>query len=76
MFFKFQENRNHARFLRGIFEDLIGSLLEISSEDNIFMSQPCRDNTLYLLKLINDLVIIESGNNVLVVNLIHFLFDL
>ncbi|XP_042456540.1 BEACH domain-containing protein B isoform X2 [Zingiber officinale] len=60
-----KENRTHARFLRGIFEDLIGSLLEISSEDNIFMSQPCRDNTLYLLKLINDLVIIESGDNVL-----------
>ncbi|THU62740.1 hypothetical protein C4D60_Mb01t08320 [Musa balbisiana] len=60
-----QEELSHSRFLRDIYEDLIGSLVEISLEENIFTSQPCRDNTLYLLKLINELVIIESGDKLL-----------
>ncbi|CAL9114662.1 unnamed protein product [Musa textilis] len=60
-----QEELSHSHFLRDIYEDLIGSLVEISLEENIFTSQPCRDNTLYLLKLINELVIIESGDKLL-----------
>lgn len=64
-----QEELSHSRFLRDIYEDLIGSLVEISLEENIFTSQPCRDNTLYLLKLINELVIIESGDKLLVCHL-------
>ncbi|PKA52227.1 hypothetical protein AXF42_Ash010123 [Apostasia shenzhenica] len=48
--------------LRDIFEDLIASLLDVSSDDNIFMSQPCRDNSLYLLKLADELLISENGD--------------
>lgn len=46
-------------FLRDIFEVLTRRLLEASFEDNIFLSQPCRDNTLYLLKLIDEMLISE-----------------
>nr|CAD1830051.1 unnamed protein product [Ananas comosus var. bracteatus] len=51
--------------LRDIFKDLIGSLTEISSEENVFMTQPCRDNALYILKLIDELLINESSDNLL-----------
>ncbi|KAJ3679372.1 hypothetical protein LUZ60_017383 [Juncus effusus] len=47
--------------LKDIFEDLAGSLIEISPDENLFMSQPCRDNTLYFLKLVHDLLVSESG---------------
>ncbi|KAG0476323.1 hypothetical protein HPP92_013164 [Vanilla planifolia] len=52
----------HSNFLREIFEDLVGSLFKVSSEENIFVSQPCRDNTLYLLKLADELFISEYGD--------------
>ncbi|KAJ4967218.1 hypothetical protein NE237_019067 [Protea cynaroides] len=48
--------------LRDIFADLVGRLLELSSEDNIFVSQPCRDNTLYLLRLVDEMLIAEIGH--------------
>uniref|UniRef100_K3YP63 BEACH domain-containing protein B n=1 Tax=Setaria italica TaxID=4555 RepID=K3YP63_SETIT len=47
--------------LRDIFEDLIGSLLETSSEENVFNSQPCRDNILYLLNLSHELFVDQIG---------------
>ncbi|KAL6629117.1 hypothetical protein ACP70R_028882 [Stipagrostis hirtigluma subsp. patula] len=47
--------------LRDIFEDLVGSLLETSSEENFFVSQPCRDNILYLLKLSHELFVDQIG---------------
>lgn len=47
--------------LRDIFEDIVGSLLETSSEENIFFSQPCRDNILYLLKLSHELLVDQIG---------------
>uniref|UniRef100_A0A0A9DC66 BEACH domain-containing protein n=1 Tax=Arundo donax TaxID=35708 RepID=A0A0A9DC66_ARUDO len=47
--------------LRDIFEDLVGSLLETSSEEDIFSSQPCRDNILYLVKLIHELFVDQIG---------------
>uniref|UniRef100_A0A0E0JVW3 BEACH domain-containing protein B n=1 Tax=Oryza punctata TaxID=4537 RepID=A0A0E0JVW3_ORYPU len=46
--------------IRDIFEDIVGSLLETSSEENLF-SQPCRDNILYLLKLIHELFVDQIG---------------
>lgn len=52
----------HSTLLRDIFEDLIGSFLEISSDDNVLGLQPCRDNTLYLLKLIDELLCSETGD--------------
>ncbi|CAI8599125.1 unnamed protein product [Vicia faba] len=46
-------------FLRDIYEDVIQNLVDLSAADNIFISQPCRDNTLYLLKLIDEMLISE-----------------
>ncbi|XP_050124229.1 BEACH domain-containing protein B-like isoform X1 [Malus sylvestris] len=45
--------------LRDIYKDLISKLVELSSEENIFISQPCRDNTLYLLRLVDEMLISE-----------------
>lgn len=30
--------------------------MDLSSEENIFVSQPCRDNTLYLLRLVDEML--------------------
>ncbi|XP_061352489.1 BEACH domain-containing protein B, partial [Gastrolobium bilobum] len=55
-----EEGDNSYRFfLRDIYEDLIQNMVELSSAENIFMSQPCRDNTLYLLRLIDEMLISE-----------------
>lgn len=58
-FFFEQDSISYRCLLRDIYEDLVQRLTELSSEDNIFLSQPCRDNTLYLLKLVDDLLIFE-----------------
>ncbi|KAG8069818.1 hypothetical protein GUJ93_ZPchr0006g46210 [Zizania palustris] len=47
--------------LRDIFEDVVGSLLEASSEETLFISQPCRDNILYFLKLSHELLVDQIG---------------
>ncbi|GAB2294234.1 hypothetical protein Dimus_028451 [Dionaea muscipula] len=49
-------------FLRDIYEDLISKLVDLSSKENIFFSQPCRDNTLYLLKLVDEFFVSEIGH--------------
>ncbi|KAJ1424747.1 WD40/YVTN repeat-like-containing domain superfamily [Sesbania bispinosa] len=46
-------------FLRDLYEDLIRNMVDLSAVDNIFIAQPCRDNTLYLLKLIDEMLISE-----------------
>ncbi|KAG6608127.1 BEACH domain-containing protein B, partial [Cucurbita argyrosperma subsp. sororia] len=46
-------------FLRDMYEDLIQMLVDLSSGENIFVTQPCRDNTLYLLRLVDDMLIAE-----------------
>ncbi|KXG29535.1 BEACH domain-containing protein B isoform X1 [Sorghum bicolor] len=51
----------NSSLLRDIFEDLIGSLLETSSEESVFNSQPCRDNILYLLNLSHELFVDQIG---------------
>ncbi|XP_022855737.1 BEACH domain-containing protein B-like [Olea europaea var. sylvestris] len=50
---------SYQSFLRDIYEDLIQRLIELSTEENIFVSQPCRDNMLYLLKLVDEMLISE-----------------
>ena len=55
--------------LLNIFEDLVGTLAEVSSEENIFASQPSRDNALYLLKLLDEMLILEIGESILVCDL-------
>ncbi|KAA8528370.1 hypothetical protein F0562_035725 [Nyssa sinensis] len=54
-----QGSISFRRLLRDIYEDLIRTLIDLSSEDNIFVSQPCRDNTLYLLRLVDEMLIFE-----------------
>ncbi|KAL1821830.1 hypothetical protein ACET3Z_016699 [Daucus carota] len=54
-----QDSISYRYLLRDIYEDLVQRLIDLSSEDNIFLSQPCRDNTLYLLKLLDDLLLSE-----------------
>nr|XP_011458851.1 PREDICTED: BEACH domain-containing protein lvsC isoform X3 [Fragaria vesca subsp. vesca] len=49
--------------LRDIYKDLIRRLVELSSEESIIMSQPCRDNTLYLLRLIDEMLMSEMDQN-------------
>jgi WD40 repeat protein len=53
---------SYQYLLRDIYEDIIQRLIELSMEDNILVVQPCRDNTLYLLKLIDELLISEMDN--------------
>ncbi|KAI3910895.1 hypothetical protein MKW98_022582, partial [Papaver atlanticum] len=47
------------KFPLDIFDDLTGKLVELSYEDNILVSQPCRDNTLYLLSLIDEMLVFD-----------------
>ncbi|PIN12837.1 Conserved WD40 repeat-containing protein [Handroanthus impetiginosus] len=54
-----QAGNSYQSFLRDLYEDLIQRLINLSAEENIFFSQPCRDNTLYLVKLVDELLISE-----------------
>ncbi|PWZ18278.1 BEACH domain-containing protein B [Zea mays] len=47
--------------LRDILDDIAGSLLHKSVEDNIFLLQPCCDNVLHFLNLIQELLISQMG---------------
>lgn len=61
-----QRELSHLNFVRDIFEDLIERLIGMSYEENIFVLQPCRDNALYLLKLLDEMLINERGHKFLV----------
>ncbi|KAG9440194.1 hypothetical protein H6P81_020359 [Aristolochia fimbriata] len=56
-----QGNYTCQYLIRVIFEDIIDKLARVSSEGSIFISQPCRDNTLFLLRLIDEMLISERG---------------
>ncbi|KAK9758397.1 hypothetical protein RND81_01G226800 [Saponaria officinalis] len=45
--------------LRDIYEELLQKLIELSHEESVLASQPCRDNTLYLFRLIDELLLDE-----------------
>ena len=45
-----------------IYDNLIQRLVDLSAKENIFSSQPCRDNTLYFLRLVDEMLISEIGN--------------
>ncbi|RCV22961.1 hypothetical protein SETIT_4G261700v2 [Setaria italica] len=47
--------------LRDILDDIAGSLLQKSVKDNIFLFQPCCDNVLYFLNLIQELLVNQMG---------------
>ncbi|CAL5040017.1 unnamed protein product [Urochloa decumbens] len=52
--------------LRDILDDIAGSLLQKSVKDNNFLLQPCCDNVLYFLNLIQELLINQMGVKLLV----------
>nr|XP_027094520.1 BEACH domain-containing protein B isoform X2 [Coffea arabica]XP_027094521.1 BEACH domain-containing protein B isoform X3 [Coffea arabica] len=49
-------------FLHDVYADITQRLVSI--EENIFVSQPCRDNVLYLLKLVDDILIFEVDHKI------------
>ncbi|XP_021759768.1 BEACH domain-containing protein B-like isoform X1 [Chenopodium quinoa] len=59
MHFEKQAGVSYHYLLRDIFEDLLQKLIEFSREENVLASQPCRDNTLYFMKLIDELLLSE-----------------
>ncbi|KAL6603651.1 hypothetical protein ACP70R_044012 [Stipagrostis hirtigluma subsp. patula] len=56
-----QGQLSSSYLLRDILDDIAGSLLQTSVEENIFLLQPCCDNFLYYLKLIQELVVNQIG---------------
>ncbi|CAL1372181.1 unnamed protein product [Linum trigynum] len=51
--------------LRDIYEDAIERLLDSCFEENVFAVQPCRDNTLYLLRLLDEMLCSEMDHSIL-----------
>ena len=47
--------------------------MDLSSEENIFASQPCRDNTLYLLRLVDEMLSSEIDLKLPVYNFEDFM---
>lgn len=62
---------SYQSFLRDLYEDLVRKLINLSTEENIFVSQPCRDNTLYLVKLVDEMLISEMDYRLPVCGLHH-----
>ncbi|XP_065880379.1 BEACH domain-containing protein B isoform X2 [Euphorbia lathyris] len=56
---------SYRYLLRDIYEDLIQRLVDFSNEENIFAAQPCRDNTLYLLLLVDEMLVSEMDHKIL-----------
>jgi hypothetical protein len=56
-----------------MYDDLIRRLMDLSSEENIFVSQPCRDNTLYLLRLVDEMLISDIDLKLPVYNFQDFM---
>lgn len=66
----------HHNLLHDIFHDLVQKLVDLSSEENMFVFQPCRDNTLYLLKLVDEMLISELDNKLPVCKVLKSVFYL
>ncbi|KAK4359154.1 hypothetical protein RND71_021383 [Anisodus tanguticus] len=47
----------YRHFLRDLYEDLVRKLLDLSAVENVLVTQPCRDNMLYLLKLVDEMLL-------------------
>lgn len=62
---------SYQLFVRDIYEDLTQKLINSSAEENTFVSQPCRDNVLYLVKLVDEMLISELDNRLPVCGLHH-----
>ncbi|KAL3340220.1 hypothetical protein AABB24_028710 [Solanum stoloniferum] len=55
----------YRHFLRDLYEDLVRKLLDLSAVENVLVTQPCRDNMLYLLKLVDEMLLSEMKFNLL-----------
>lgn len=75
-FYFVQGGKPYWYMLRDIYEDLMKQLVDLSSRENILSLQPCRDNTLYLLKLVDEMLISELDNNLPVCLLPIMLFTI
>ncbi|KAL3371685.1 hypothetical protein AABB24_008296 [Solanum stoloniferum] len=53
----------YRHFLRDLYEDLVRKLLDLSAVENVLITQPCRDNMLYLLKLVDEMLLSEMKFN-------------
>ncbi|KAK4722545.1 hypothetical protein R3W88_012778 [Solanum pinnatisectum] len=53
----------YRHFLRDLYEDLVRKLLDLSAVENVLVTQPCRDNMLYLLKLVDEMLLSEMKFN-------------
>lgn len=71
-FWFLQGGISYRCLLRDVYGDLMRRLTDLSSGDNIFISQPCRDNTLFLLRLIDEMLISEIYHNIPVMNLVEY----
>lgn len=65
-FITMQGQLSSSDLLRDILDDIAGSLLQKSVEDNIFLLQPCCDNVLHFLNLIQELLVSQMGIRLLV----------
>ncbi|XP_073132382.1 BEACH domain-containing protein B isoform X2 [Henckelia pumila] len=54
-----QGGSSYQSFLCDLYEGLIQQLINLSAEENVFVFQPSRDNTFYLLKLIDEKLVSE-----------------
>ncbi|CAN4092325.1 unnamed protein product [Withania somnifera] len=53
----------YRHFLRDLYEDIVRKLLDLSAVENVLVTQPCRDNMLYLLKLVDEMLLSEMKFN-------------
>lgn len=68
-----QAGISYRSFVRDIYEDLTQKLINSFAEENPLVSQPCRDNTLYFVKLVDEILISELGDHLPVCRLPHHL---
>jgi hypothetical protein len=61
-----QGELSNSYLLRDILDDVAGRLLQTSTGENIFLSEPCSDNALYFLKIIHELFVNQIGMMLLV----------
>lgn len=47
----------YRNLLRDMYDDLVKRVLSLSSDDSILISQPCRDNALFLLRLVDETLV-------------------
>uniref|UniRef100_A0A7N0VH18 BEACH domain-containing protein B n=1 Tax=Kalanchoe fedtschenkoi TaxID=63787 RepID=A0A7N0VH18_KALFE len=49
----------YKNILRDMYDDIVKRLLSLSSDESILISQPCRDNALFLLRLVDETLVCD-----------------